>query len=115
VLEAEAVAPALAKGAPTLRPSQGAAKFKVGDRVRTRGAKVPHHTRLPRYAAGKQGRIERVLGAHVFADSHARGHGEDPQWLYTVVFDERALWGETHPRQNASISIDAWEPYLEPA
>ena len=51
-------------------------------------------------------------GAHVFADTHAHGLGEQPQWLYTVAFEGRELWGE---EGEAAVSIDAWEPYLEPA
>ncbi len=47
----------------------------------------PGHTRLPRYARGKIGRIEAVQGFHVFPDANAHGVGENPQWLYTVVFD----------------------------
>ena len=54
-----------------------------------------------------------VHGAHVFADSHAQGLGEQPQWLYTVEFDEAELWGDEAPRQNLSVSVDAWESYLE--
>jgi len=51
---------------------------------------------------------------HVFADANAQGLGEQPQWLYTVVFDGRELWGET-AEARLRVSIDAWEPYLEPA
>jgi hypothetical protein len=64
---------------------------------------------------GKRGTIEHVHGAHVFADANAQGLGEQPQWLYTVVFDEAELWGNAAPRQNLSVSVDAWESYLEPA
>jgi nitrile hydratase beta subunit len=114
VLRAADVSPVLAKGAPTQRPVTTAARFKPGDAVRTRAAEVNHHTRLPRYARGKLGRVEQVLGVHVFADAHAQGLGERPQWLYTVALDGRCLWGETAAR-GLTVSIDAWEPYLEPA
>jgi nitrile hydratase len=50
----------------------------------------------------------------VFADSHAQGLGEDPQWLYTVVFEARELWGTEHASEDR-VSFDAWQPYLEPA
>lgn len=113
VLSATDVARALAKGSPTERAAAVPARFAVGDAVRTRQTEVPHHTRLPGYARGKTGRIERVHGAHVFADTHAQGLGEQPQWLYTVVFDGRELWGDAATR-GLSVSIDAWEPYLEP-
>ncbi|HEX5633734.1 MAG TPA: SH3-like domain-containing protein, partial [Gemmatimonadales bacterium] len=74
---------------------------------------VPHHTRLPGYARGRPGVVEAVHGAHVFADTHAHGLGEQPQWLYTVVFDARALWDDAQP--GLRVSVDAWEPYLEAA
>jgi nitrile hydratase len=71
------------------------------------------HTRLPRYTRGHVGVIERIHGCHVFPDSAATGAGENPQWLYTVVFDGRELWGpDTDP--TIKVSIDAFEPYLEP-
>jgi nitrile hydratase len=115
VLRAPDVAGALAKGSPTERAAARPARFAVGQAVRMRATRPPHHTRLPGYAMGKCGTIERVLGAHVFADAHAQGLGEQPQWLYTVVFDAAELWGDVPSPQRASVSIDAWEPYLEVA
>ena len=114
VLGAADVAPALAKGSSTERRATTPARFAVGDRVRTRATEVPHHTRLPGYARGKMGRIESVRGVHVFPDTHAHGDGEQPRWLYTVLFTGRELWGEG-TSENLSVSIDAWEPYLEPS
>ena len=114
VLGADAVAPALARGSPTLRHADVPARFAVGDRVRARDDAPAHHTRLPGYARGKLGRIEHVHGPHVFADAHAQGLGEQPQWLYAVAFDAAELWGgETG--SGHSLSLDAWESYLEPA
>ncbi len=115
VLRAADVPAVLAKGSATERAATAPARFMLGDRVRLRAAEVPHHTRLPRYARGKVGRVERLHGAHVFADAHAQGQGEQPQWLYTVSFAERDLWGDDAPAQNLVVSIDAWEPYLERA
>jgi nitrile hydratase beta subunit len=115
VLHAGQVAAVLARGAPTTRPPRDAARFRVGEWVRT-GAEAPqHHTRLPGYARGKRGLVERVHGAHVFADAHAQGLGEQPQWLYTVAFDAKELWGANAPADQSVVSVDAWEPYLEPA
>jgi len=114
VLRAGEVGEVLARGAPTARAATTPARFAVGDAVRTHAGEVPHHTRLPRYVRGKRGVIERVHGAHVFADAHATGRGESPRWLYTVAFDARELWsGDADATQ--VVSIDAWEPYLEPA
>ena len=51
------------------------------------------HTRLPRYVRGHVGTVERIHGCHVFPDSAATEAGEDPQWLYTVVFDGARAMG----------------------
>jgi len=115
VLHAGEVAAVLAKGSPTERPAMAAARFGKGQRVRTRSGEIPHHTRLPGYVKGKVGVIEQVLGVHVFADTHAQGLGEQPEWLYTVVFDEDELWGARDAPQGIKLSVDAWEPYLEAA
>ena len=96
------------------RPAPGPARFKTGDRVRTQNLHPKTHTRLPRYARGKLGMIEAVRGCHVFPDSAALGAGENPQWLYTVVFSSRELWGE-EANLSIKVSIDAFEPYLLPA
>jgi nitrile hydratase subunit beta len=56
----------------------------------------------------------RCAGCHVFPDTVAIGKGEDPQWLYTVLFDGRELWGES-AEPSLKVSIEAFEPYLEPA
>jgi nitrile hydratase len=114
VLRAAAVPAALAKGSPTLRPAISAARFAVGDQVRTLAVEVNHHTRLPAYARGKRGRIAQVYGMHVFADSNAQGLGEQPQWLYNVVFSARELWGNEGD-ERSTVSIDAWESYLDPS
>jgi nitrile hydratase beta subunit len=110
VLRASEVAATLARGSPCSREATRAARFAAGQTVRTRADHSNHHTRLPAYARGKAGIIERVHGVHVFADSNAQGLGEAPQWLYTVSFDATELWGNA--AQGAVVSIDAWEPYL---
>ncbi len=96
------------------RRATSPALFKAGDRVRTRNMHPATHTRLPRYARGRSGVIERVLGCQVFPDSSAVGHGEDPRWLYVVVFEGRELWGSDADAA-LKVSIDAFEPYLERA
>ena len=95
------------------RPTTTTARFKPGDRVRTRNINPPSHTRLPRYARGRVGVVEAVRGCHVFPDSVTTGQGENPQWLYTVVFDSRELWGE-NADPSLKVSVEAFEPYLQP-
>ena len=96
------------------RPASAPARFKIGDRVRAKNIHPQTHTRLPRYARGHIGVIEALRGCHVFPDSTAIGAGENPQWLYTVLFESRELWGETAD-PTLKVSIEAFEPYLEAA
>jgi nitrile hydratase subunit beta len=115
VLRAESALAIIKKGFPALRSATAPKRFSIGDRVRMLAVQSPHHTRLPGYARGKVGVIERVHGAHVFPDTNARELGESPQWLYTVAFDAQELWGEAGRLQRSTVSVDAFEPYLEPA
>ena len=95
-----------------IRDARTPAKFAVGDCVKTRNIHPIGHTRLPRYARGHFGTIERVNGCMVFPDSNAHGRGEDPQWCYSICFAGNELWGaEVDPA--LSVSLDLWEPYLE--
>ena len=104
----------LKRGRPTNREAPRPARFQVGDQVRAKNIHPLTHTRLPRYARGRTGTVTRVHGCHVFPDSNAHGHGEDPQWLYTVSFQGRELWGAAAD-PTVTVSVDAFEPYLEPA
>jgi len=89
-------------------------RFGAGDQVRARNINPESHTRLPRYVRGHVGTVERDHGAHVFPDSNSRHAGEAPQFLYTVRFTARELWGEAaNPADQ--VSLDMWESYLEPA
>jgi nitrile hydratase len=114
VLSPGDVAQVLYRGAPTERATDTRARFKAGDRVRAKNINPRTHTRLPRYVRGHIGAVERVVGYHVFPDSNASGAGENPQWLYTVRFDNSELWGDGADR-TVRVSVDAWESYLEPA
>jgi nitrile hydratase beta subunit len=96
------------------RSAQAPARFEPGARVRAKNINPTTHTRLPRYVRGHVGIIEAVRGCHVFPDAVVKGGGENPQWLYTVVFTGRELWGE-EADPALKVSVEAWEPYLDPA
>ena len=107
-------AQARCRAAPTPGRRRRRHASQPGDRVRTKNIHPDTHTRLPRYARDRVGVVEALRGCHVFPDTVAIGQGENPQWLYTVLFDGRELWGDdTDP--TLKISIEAFEPYLEPA
>ena len=101
---------ALARGSPTVRETTGAPRFKTGYNIRTSNWNPATHTRLPRYCRDKPGVIEKVHGCHVFADADAQGDPR-PEWLYSVRFEARDLWGE-HTTASA-VYVDLWEPYLQ--
>jgi nitrile hydratase len=114
ILAADAVAAVLQRGGPSERKASRPARFAAGMRVRAKIMHPPTHTRLPRYVRGHVGIIASVRGCHVFPDSNATGAGEDPQWLYTVTFNGIELWGKDSD-SSLEVSVDAFEPYLEPA
>lgn len=89
------------------------AKFRPGDRVRTRNINIPGHTRLPRYARGRQGVVDRHHGVFIFPDSHAASGDGNPQNLYSVRFSARELWGEVASAGD-SVYLDLFDDYLDP-
>ncbi|MEZ5750477.1 MAG: nitrile hydratase subunit beta [Paracoccaceae bacterium] len=113
-LTPDRVPAALARGTPTDRPVSTAPKFTPGQRVRTINAHPQHHTRLPRYLRGHTGVIESEHGGFVLPDTNAHGNGENPERLYTVVFDGAEVWGKD-AEPGLTISADLWEGYLEHA
>ncbi|MGH9389196.1 MAG: nitrile hydratase subunit beta [Vicinamibacteria bacterium] len=104
----------VAQGAPASRGTAVEPRFHVSQRVRARNINPIAHTRLPRYARGKTGIIERDHGVFVFPDTNARLVGEKPQHVYSVRFSARELWGEEAKPQD-SVHLDLWDDYLEPA
>lgn len=109
-LAADQVLPTLKRGVLSTRELAAPARFKVGDKVRTKSMSPATHTRLPRYCRDKPGTIAIVHAPHVFPDVNALGKGEDPHWLYTVRFEARDLWGEDTTAD--AVYADCWEPYL---
>ena len=112
-LKMQEVEATLSRGSPTNRDLPlKAPKFTAGDWIVTINEHPSHHTRLPRYARGKAGKVLACHGFHVFPDSNAQGLGEDPQALYTVEFDGHALWCQQ--TSAASVCVDCFESYLQP-
>lgn len=114
VLRAGEVRAAIARGSPARRDVAAMPKFHVGERVRARNLNPLGHTRLPRYARGKQGTIARDHGVFAFNDSMAQGLGEKPQHLYSVRFAARELWGDA-AAPGDSVYLDLWDDHLESA
>jgi nitrile hydratase len=90
------------------------ARFRPGDAVRARNIHPVGHTRLPRYARGRRGVVDRDQGVWVFPDAYAGGRGKQPQRCYSVRFTARELWG-AEACERDRVYIDMFEDYLEPA
>ncbi len=93
-----------------LRATTAEPRYKVGDTIRTVTDSPESHTRLPRYARGRDGVIVLYHGCNVFADASAEDR-ENPQHLYGVRFAARELWGRDGDPKS-SVTLDLYEPYL---
>ncbi len=113
-LKAKNVSAMVERGATARRNVPVNPRFQLGQRVRARNIHPLAHTRLPRYARGRQGIVDRDHGVFVFPDTNAQFLGEKPQHVYSVRFAARELWGEQASSRDA-VYIDMWDDYLEPA
>jgi nitrile hydratase len=102
----------LSRSIPSSRDPSVPALFSVGQRVRAKNLHPAGHTRLPRYARGKSGIIDRDHGVYVFPDTNAQFQGESRQHVYSVRFEARELWGEAASARD-SVYVDLWDDYLE--
>ena len=103
---------AINRAIPSSRDPKIKPRFKVGQTVKALNIHPVGHTRLPRYARGKVGKIDRDHGVYVFPDTSAQGLGDKRQHVYSVKFAARELWGENASPQD-SVYIDLWDDYLE--
>lgn len=87
-------------------------RFTCGDGVVAKNVHPSTHTRLPRYVRGQRGVIDRVHGSYVFPDRSALGLGQSLEYVYSVRFDARELWGPEAPPRDR-VYIDLWESYLD--
>ena len=90
-----------------------ASRFRCGDVVLVRNINPTGHTRLPRYARGRIGRIERDHGVFGFPDTNAHHLGQNPQHVYSVRFTARALWGDQASDRD-TVFLDLWDDHLDP-
>lgn len=97
----------------SLREVDEPPRFSVGDAVRTKDLHTNTHTRLPRYLHRRRGVIQRIQPAMVLPDTHAHFIAENPQYVYSVGFDSREVWGPD--ADSFRVSADLYESYLEPA
>lgn len=108
------------KGVEPPRPRPSAARllpthlprFAAGDKIVARDVHPRGHTRLPRYVRGKPGVVDQVRGTYILPDKNAMGEGEHPEYVYSVRFEARDLWGQ-HALAKDAVYVDLWESYLK--
>lgn len=86
-------------------------RFRVGQRVRAKVLPAPGHTRLQKYTQGHVGTVTIVEPAHVLPDTHAHFIAENAQWVYTVSFESKELFGPA--AEQFTLNTDLYEDYLE--
>lgn len=111
-LQPEAIAAIVKSRRKTKLDDDVAPRFKVGDKVLTSNSQPIGHTRLPRYARGRRGVIDRDHGVFTFADTNAMKRDKKPQHLYSVRFSATEIWGSDASPID-SIYLDLWDDYLE--
>jgi hypothetical protein len=82
-----------------------------GSRVRVRAMYPPGHLRVPRYARGKTGTIERVCGRFENPERLAYGKSGDLRTLYRVRFAYSDLFYSAH--EGDTIDIEIYDHWLE--
>jgi hypothetical protein len=94
----------------------GAAKFKVGDRVRIRDMPDIFYTRCQIYTRGAVGTVTELVYESPAAEDEAWDNTDKPEWFYSVVFLQKELWPE-YPDLYANDTLESEfsERWLEPA
>lgn len=91
------------------------AKFSAGQRVRIVDRTPPVHHRVPSYAKGQTGVIERVCGTHGMPENFIRGDGKPEQRIYRVSIPQNELWNAYDGTRDDLLEIEIFEHWLEPA
>jgi len=91
------------------------AAFEIGQRVRIADRTPPVHHRVPSYAKGHVGVIERVCGLHGQPEKFIRGDGEPRQRIYRVRIPQAELWQDYEGTNTDELEIEIFEHWLEEA
>jgi nitrile hydratase len=88
-------------------------RFQVGQRVRIADRTPPVHHRVPAYAKGQVGVIERVCGLHGEPEKFIRGDGKPFQRIYRVRIPQDDLWAGYDGAPGDKLEIEIFEHWLE--
>ena len=102
------------RSASSKRELERAPKFAPGDQVSTRATASAGHTRLPAYARGVVGVVERYQGAWVLPDAAAHGQ-QGVDHLYSIRFPLETLFAANNSEPATEVYLDLFESYLQHA
>lgn len=91
--------------------------FTTGDKVRVRDQATLFHSRVPAYARGRAGVIERILPEFVIPEDDAWGRlweGGRRETLYRVRLHQSETWPDYRGQTNDSLELELFEHTLEP-
>ena len=92
-----------------------ATRFSIGQKVRIADRTPAVHHRVPAYAKGRLGTIERVCGMHGRPETYIRGDGKPLTRLYRVRIAQAALWPDYAGSRDDKLDIEIFEHWLEDA
>lgn len=92
------------------------ARFKSGDRVRIDSRPEPRHHRVPAYAKGREGVVERVCRAHPQPEKVAKADPDgETVTVYRVRLNQADLWPAYAGPASDTLEIEIFEHWLDSA
>jgi|TARA_R110000851_G_scaffold35152_2_gene92695 nitrile hydratase len=85
----------------------------MAERVRVKALTPPGHVRAPWYLRGKEGVIERPLGAFRNPEQLAYGLPAEEKPLYRVRFAMRDIWGDAAENPDDTLDAELYAHWLE--
>ncbi len=89
-----------------------APRFNVGQSVRIADRHPTVHHRVPAYAKGRVGVIERVCGRHGRPETFVRGDGEPLTHLYRVRLRQPDIWPDYAGSGGDTLDVEVFEHWL---
>ncbi|HKJ16904.1 MAG TPA: SH3-like domain-containing protein [Xanthomonadales bacterium] len=89
------------------------ALFDVGQTVRIASREPGVHHRVPAYAKGQVGFIERICGQHGRPETLIRGDGQPFERLYRIRIPQTDLWPDYQGSDRDCLDIEVFEHWLE--
>jgi nitrile hydratase subunit beta len=93
-------------------------RFATGDTVRIRSTQTMFHSRVPAYARGQVGVVERVLSDFVIPEDDAWGrlwHGGRRATLYRIRLHQATSFPDYRGTAADAHELEIFDNWLEPA